>query len=159
MCFYSDVCVLHTSHRTANQYSYTKTVATINGGHRAIVSDHLEAHSWRYVSRSQKTCHLHIRHRPFCGCSAKWKQSHSEHGVLGWFLQKEVAEYHLHTQTHTHTAAFMYKRPLLTIAYRECVDSERNLSWKDFVLHWKCLIFYKAQLIHFMLVIPIDFFW
>lgn len=64
--------------------------------------------------KKNKTCGLHIRHQPFC---AKWKQSISEHAVLGWFLQKEVAENHLHTLTCT--PAFTERKSLLTI--RLCI--------------------------------------
>lgn len=89
-------------------------------GHCAVVLDHLEAPYWRCVPPSpsqrekNKTCGLHIRHQPFC---AKWKQSISEHAVLGWFLQKEVAENHLHTLTRT--PAFTERKSLLTI--RLCI--------------------------------------
>lgn len=98
----------------------------------------------------KKTCCLHLCHRPFCGCSAKWKQSLSEHTVLGWFLQKEVAENHLHTHTHIslHLQKDIINNWMLFIS-----DSERNLSWKDF--YGKCF-FFKVQLIR---VIPTDLLW
>lgn len=48
MCLCADVFVLRACHRTENLCNYVKkkkkTVAAINGGQRAVVLDHLEAH-------------------------------------------------------------------------------------------------------------------
>lgn len=101
----------------------------------AAVLDHPEAHYWGCVppSHSQKTCRLHIRHRPFCGCSAKWKQSFQNMlSLVGFYKRKWLKT------TYTHTPAFMYRKTSLTIGCCVSVDSERNLSWKDF--YGKCFL-------------------